>query len=254
MTVELYALTCGHLTIPLGFMLAGRDGTMKVPVTSYLIRHPRGTAVFDTGLHVETLEDPVAHIGEGLATFHEFDFLPGDEIAARLEQIDVDPGSITHVINSHLHFDHCGGNTQMPNATLFVQRREWEAAHEDAAIARGYIVDEYDAGQPVQLVDGELDVFGDGSVVCFPTYGHTPGHQSLRVRTDAGGEFVLCGDACYLKESLENLHLPGVIADEQGALDSLRQFRDLQQAGARILFGHDLDFWQTVPQAPARLG
>jgi glyoxylase-like metal-dependent hydrolase (beta-lactamase superfamily II) len=252
-SVRLYAVTCGHLTRPTGFLLAGRDGRTTVPVPAYVIVHPKGTAVFDTGLHVDAQDDPVAYAGELLTSFHEFDVGPGAELAARLGAVDVDAGAVTHVINSHLHFDHAGGNAQLPNATVVVQGREWDAAERGGA-KRGYLSGDYDTGQPVQRVDGEHDVFGDGSVVCFPTYGHTPGHQSLRVRTESGGEVVLCGDACYLRESLEADHLPGVLFDADGARASFQRFRDLQAAGARIMYGHDPDFWATVPQAPVRLG
>lgn len=253
MTVQLHAFTCGHLTIPLGFMLAGREGSIKVPVTSYLISHPRGRVVFDSGLHPNARYDPVAHIGELLARYHEFDYGAGEDIGARLESIDVDPASVTHVVNSHLHFDHCGGNLQLPDATAIFQRREWEAAQE-AGVERGYVRADFETGQPTELIDGERDLFGDGSVVCFPTHGHTPGHQSARVHTELGGEFVLCGDACYLRHSLEELALPGVIADPESALDSLRRLRQLRDAGARIMYGHDPEFWKTIPQAPVRLG
>jgi len=103
-------------------------------------------------------------------------------------------------------------------------------------------------------VGGEHDVFGDGTVVCLPTYGHAPGRQSLRVRTELGGEFVLCGDACYLKKSLEDLHVPGAIADKAAATAVFRRFREMQARGSTIMYGHDPDFWMTVPQAPVRLG
>jgi len=251
--VELYAFTCGHLTIPLAFMLARREGKVKVPVCSYLIMHSRGRVIFDSGLHIGTQHDPVGHIGPRLAAFHEFYYGGGEDIASRLKSIDVDPASITHVINSHFHFDHCGGNALLPNATVVAQRREWDAAR-DGGMARGYVRADYDTGQPAKSVDGEHDLFGDGAVVCFPTHGHTPGHQSLRVRTETGGEYVLCGDACYLKESLDTMHLPGVIADPESAMRAFQTFRYLQKAGARIMFGHDLEFWQTMPKAPARLG
>lgn len=252
MTVTLSAFTCGHLTIPTAFMLAERDGSTKVPVTSYLIRHSRGTAIFDSGLHVDNQHDPTAHVGELMAAFHEFHYGAGEDIANRLTEVDVDPHDITHVINSHLHFDHCGGNELLPNATVVVQRREWSAAQENGA-ERGYISGDFDTGQPVQLVDGEHDLFGDGSVVLFPTYGHTPGHQSVRVRTSGGGEYVLCADACYLKESLDTMTLPGVIADPEGVTRSFEILRDLQREGATIMYGHDLDFWRSVPQAPVLL-
>lgn len=74
------------------------------------------------------------------------------------------------------------------------------------------------------------------------------------MRTKLGGEFILCGDACYLKESLEKLRAPGVIADRDAALAILRRFAEMQARGSRIMFGHDPDFWTSVPQAPQRLG
>ena len=114
MAVTIRAMTCGHLTIPLGFMLEGHDGEIKVPVCSYLVTHPRGTIVFDSGLHPVTQHEPQEHIGDFLAAFHQFDFSEGEDLAARLRSIDVDPESITYVVNSHLHFDHCGGNLQLP--------------------------------------------------------------------------------------------------------------------------------------------
>jgi N-acyl homoserine lactone hydrolase len=97
------------------------------------------------------------------------------------------------------------------------------------------------------------DLFGDRSVVIILTHCHTPGHQSVRVRTETG-EFVLCGDACYLKETLDDMVLPGVITDPDGFTRSLKLVRHLQPHGATRMYGHDLAFWSTVPQAPARLG
>ncbi|MEZ5227741.1 MAG: N-acyl homoserine lactonase family protein [Acidimicrobiales bacterium] len=174
MTVSLYAMTCGHLTIPTSFLLAGRDGTTRVPVTSYLVDHPRGRVVFDTGCHVATQTDPTAHVGEVLARFHAFDYGAGEDVGARLQAFDIDPASVTHVVNSHLHFDHCGGNALLPNATVIVQRREWEAAQEGGE-RRGYVAADFDTGQPTLLLDGDHDLFGDGTVVVFPTIGHTLG-------------------------------------------------------------------------------
>ena len=118
--------------------------------------------------------------------------------------------------------------------------------------ANGYVAEDYDHGHDLKLVDGEHDLFGDGSVVCVPTYGHTPGHQSLQVRL-AGGDVLLTGDACYLRQTLENLHLPRILHDCGEMLDSLRRIRALQTAGARIFHGHDPEFWKTVPQAPAEI-
>ncbi len=253
MAVQLYAFTCGYLTIPRAFMLAGETGLISVPIPSYLVVHPKGRVLFDTGLPVATLDNPVAHIGEMLARAHQFDFHPGQEVGARLAAMQVSPDSIDIVINSHLHFDHCGGNGQLPNADILIQKSELTHARA-VENTHGYLLADWDTGQRFRIVEGEHDVFGDGSVVCLPTFGHTPGHQSLRVQTEEGGEFILCGDACYLKESLERLHLPGIIADKEAALSVLHRLREMQARGSKIMFGHDLDFWKSIPQAPIRLG
>ena len=253
MSVQLYAFTCGFVTIPRAFMLDGEDGVITVPIPSYLIVHPKGRVLFDTGLHDAIQEDSLAHVGENLARYHAFQFHPGEEVGARLAAIEVAAEGVDIVINSHLHFDHCGGNAQLPNADILIQRREVEHARV-VKNTHGYLLGDWDTGQRLRQVEGEHDVFGDGAVVCLPTYGHTPGHQSLRVRTELGGEFVLCGDACYLRESLEKLRLPGIIADKEAALAVFRRLREMQARGSTIMFGHDPDFWTTIPQAPVRLG
>jgi hypothetical protein len=110
--------------------------------------------------------------------------------------------------STRIHFDHVGGNALIPNATMLVQRREWDAGMDpDSAARRGFNPPDFDLGHKLRLVDGEHDVFGDGSVVCLPTYGHTPGHQSLRLRLDRG-EVVLAADACYFCQTLRERRLP----------------------------------------------
>ena len=141
----------------------------------------------------------------------------------------------------------------MPNARIVVQRREWEAGHDaDGVRANYYDPKDYDTGHDVLVVDGEHDLFGDGRVVCVPTFGHTPGHQSLRVRLD-GGDVVLAADACYLRRTLETLHLPAIAHDREAMLAVLRRLRALRDAGARVFYGHDPEFWAGVPQAPAEI-
>lgn len=252
MTVQLYAFECGRLELPYGFLLAGAKGKITVPIPSYLIVHPKGRALFDSGLNVATQTDPESYITSAGMRFNTFFFESGEEISARLEAIDVAPDGIDLIVNSHLHYDHAGGNALLPNADLLVQEPEWNHACALSDDDVGYRKVDFETGQRVRLVKGEHDLFGDGSVVAFPTYGHTPGHQSLRVRTERG-EFVLCGDACYLRHSLDNDHLPGILHDREAVLRVFALFRKLEAAGARILFGHDPEAWKSVPQAPVRL-
>ena len=249
MSVRLFAFTCGWLTGPLGLFLRGEQGRIRVPVPAYLIEHPRGRVLFDSGLHPEIHADPDTRLGVSAGVF-EVELAEGEDLAGRLESLDVDPAGIDTLINSHLHFDHAGGNALVPNARLVVQRAEWEAGLDaDGVRANGYVRSDYDLGHDVLTVTGEHDMFGDGSVVCLPTHGHTPGHQSLRVRLDSG-DVVLAGDACYLARTLDDGHLPAILQDEAAMRKSLESLRKLRDSGARIFYGHDPEFWRTLPKAP----
>jgi N-acyl homoserine lactone hydrolase len=173
------------------------EGRAELPIPAYLIEHPKGRALFDTGMHPDCQRDPAARVGPRITGLFSFHYRPGEEISARLAAFDRDPARIDFIVNSHFHFDHVGGNAFIPNATMVVQRREWEAALDpDTAARHGYNRADFDLGHDVVQVDGEHDLFGDGSVVCLPTHGHTPGHQSLKVRLDSG-DVVLAADACY---------------------------------------------------------
>src|SRR6202049_926654 len=250
MTVTLYAMTCGHLTGQRGYLMEGGEGRIRLPIPAYLIEHPKGTALFDTGMHPDCQHDPAVRVGDRIAGLFAFDYRPGEDIGARLTALGRDPAKIDLIINSHFHFDHVGGNALIPNATMVVQRREWEAGMDpDAARRSGFDPRDFDLGHKLRLVDGEHDVFGDGSVVCLPTHGHTPGHQSLKLRLYSG-EVVLAADACYFCQTLRERRLPRNMYDREAMLASLDRLEGLKRSGARIFFGHDPEFWQTVPQAP----
>jgi glyoxylase-like metal-dependent hydrolase (beta-lactamase superfamily II) len=254
MSVRIYAMTCGWLTMPMPMLLHGTQGKLKIPIPAYLIRHAKGTAVFDSGMSLRVQQEGAQALGP-LAPYFDVHYAANEDIKARLAGADVAAEKIDFLISSHLHFDHCGGNELVPNARWIVQKREWAAASTpEAAAANHYDPADYDLGHDRIEADGEYDVFGDGSVRCIPTHGHTPGHQSLVVET-ATGPIVLCGDACYLKQTIDDMHLPApsAVHDEVAMRASLERLRQLREAGARLMFGHDPDFWTDVPQAPLAL-
>lgn len=251
-TVKLYAMTCGWLSADISMMLARESGQIHFPIPTYLIEHPKGYVLFDTGMHPDTCHDPRGRIGT-LSNFFNVHFRPGEDIASRLVQLEIDPARIEYLVNSHLHFDHTGGNELIPNAKIIIQEKEWEAGHTPELMeANAYNTKDYDHGHLIKQVHGEHDVFGDGSVVTIPTFGHTPGHQSLMVRLETG-EIVLAADACYFRQTLEELQLPKLVHDRSQMLDSLLLLRRLRNKGARIFYGHDPEFWKEVPQAPMEI-
>jgi len=245
-TLRLHAFTCGWLTGPTGLFLDGEEGRLRVPVPAFLIAHPKGNVLFDTGLHPDVRHDAHGRLGF-LADVFATEMTAEDEIGARLGTRDVAPERVDTVILSHLHFDHAGGLATLPNARVLVQRRDWEAGHDpERAAALFFAKGDFDHGHDVVLLDGEHDLFGDGRVVCLPTFGHTPGHQSLRVRLD-GGDVVLTADACYLRRTMEQEHLPPQPHDADAMRASLRRLRALRDAGARVVYGHDPEAWGVVP-------
>jgi len=250
MGTAIHAFTCGYLTMPYASFLAGEEGVLTVPVPAYLVTHDKGWVLFDTGFNPRAA-DTASGYCDRLHHSNKVQVRPIELLNARLEAAGFDPRRVTHLVNSHLHYDHAGGNQLAPDIPVIVQQRELNHARRKDPHA-GYVAEDYETGQCFTLIDGVYDIFGDGSIVCMPTFGHTPGHQSLRVTGD-GGVAVLAGDACYLRRTLDHMHLPRFCHDRGQMRASLRALQELQRRGARILYGHDPDFWHTVPQAPARV-
>jgi glyoxylase-like metal-dependent hydrolase (beta-lactamase superfamily II) len=248
--MKLYALECGHLTGP--FRGEG-GGDIRIPVPCYLFDHPRGKALVDTGLHPGMRDDPHARIGR-VADLLRSELPDGADVASRLHALGTDPGELRYLVNTHMHFDHAGGNELIPeHVELVVQAREWAAANDSAGIeANHFNPADYGQPRPVREVDGEHDLYGDGSVVLLPTPGHTSGHQSLRVRVD-DGELVLCADGCYFADWIDSEQTSPFGSDKEQEIESLRALRALRDGGARMIFGHDPEQWEALPKAPAAL-
>lgn len=248
MSITLFAFNCGWFQCKAGFFIEGLEDQTYVrsPVPAYLIDHPKGRVLFDTGLGERNRREIAARLPPekfGLELFE------GMDIAARLRSIDVDPASIDWIIASHLHNDHCGGMMFVPNATVIVQSKEWAAAQacDDPWV---YNRIDFDTGHKVKAIDGELDLFGDGSVIIVPTFGHTPGHQSAIVRL-ASGDVLLAADCCYTERNLEERALPGFTFDKDQGLATLDRLTKLRASGTRIMFGHDAVMWKGVTEGAA---
>jgi len=227
---------------------------ITIPVPSYLITHPKGNVVFDTGVHCTCIEDAKGRLGEVADSFAPR-AQPGEEIVSQLAKFSLTPKDITYVANSHFHFDHAGGNEFFPTSTFLVQKNELEAS-KDPELAEKSFFDPQDYNHPLEYkaIDGEFDIFGDGALVLFPTFGHTPGHQSLRIQVAKGTELVVTADACYTKRNMDENMLPSIAYDTDEmyrSLATLRHMRD--RKGSTVIYGHDADQWQQMRHAPESL-
>jgi glyoxylase-like metal-dependent hydrolase (beta-lactamase superfamily II) len=249
--IRIYAMCCGRLEFDrtLFFPDEAPGTRLTIPVPSFLIRHDRGTVLFDTGVDCYAHLDPVARLGERIAGIFTLRSARNENVIDQLASVGLKADDVTHVINSHFHFDHCGCNALFPHATFILQCTEMDLVR---APNSPYDRAHWNPAFDYRLIDGEHDVFGDGTLVLLPTYGHTAGHQSLRVRAAPGVEFVLTADACYSKAHLDQEILPaGATWNQQMMIETYSQLRALQERhGCHLVFGHDMDQWATMRHAP----
>jgi N-acyl homoserine lactone hydrolase len=232
-------LIVGSFTSAAGIWRRGDDMQRQVrfPIPAYVIEAGDERILVDTGLHPGAVADKAAHYGSGdaLALFQL------EQERSIAEQLDLD--TVTKVVLTHLHFDHAGGLDLLPASTpIVVQRREWEAGKDRAAIERNFFLarDYMDAEDRVVLVDGDHDLLGDGSVELLSTPGHTPGHQSVRV----GDQLVIGADVVHYASGLDDLRLPAFGDDLDAQAASAQRLRAIRDAGATVLPGHDPEVLQ----------
>jgi glyoxylase-like metal-dependent hydrolase (beta-lactamase superfamily II) len=196
----------------------------------YLMHHAQGWLLWDTGV-----TDAIAAMPEGQA--------PADPrmthwrrpktLAAQLEGLGLKPADVKYLAISHSHPDHIGNVGLFPQAMLLVQKAEYEWPTPFGA-------GRFKPEQPVTKVEGDHDVFGDGSVTILATPGHTPGHQSLLVKLPKTGALVLSGDAVHFRSNWENRGVPSNNTDKDQTLASMQRIDDvLAKEKAQLWINHD---------------
>lgn len=232
------SLECGWISADTGTMLEGQLGRMRMPVAAFLVEHPSGTLVFDTGMHPE-LERTTERL-RGTAPLFEIEQSPAWTLTGQLSAAGVAVEDVDLAVLSHVHFDHAGGLGQLPSARVLVQRDEWAAAFAPDLVDFGvFNPGDFDLGHDRLELDGEHDVFGDGSVRVVPTPGHTAGHQSLLLE----GETLLVGDACYCQQALDLDALPPFGHDRDRHREVFAWLRGQQAAGRQLVYSHDPGQW-----------
>lgn len=264
--MKLYAFSSGALTIGKGVLqnFGPMDPPIKIPVGFFVIHHPKGNVLFDTGNNDKIITDfnywPKSM--QGLDPVRT----PDVAIDVQLRKIGMSPNDIKFVVPSHMHLDHGGNIAKFPNSTLIIQKDEIDYAmfpdepytgpfiREDAWVLRAANGSNNPNSMNMIIRNQEdFDIFRDGSVVVKYSRGHTKGHQMLIVRLPHKGTTILTGDNVYFRENVDK-HIPPnlVLAYDPAAImrsyDFIREM--MANEGADYFTAHDPDVFKTMKHAP----
>ncbi len=245
--MKMHLLSGGRLRMRKNIFLpeAERSETIELPVPCVLLRHSQGNVLFDTGCHPAVPDNPEARWG-GLARLMTPIMRPGDNVVTALAGIGLTCDDIDVVVCSHLHPDHCGCNTFFKRATFIIHATEVAAARAPGAEAQGYLAGEWEQPAPLDMIDGERDVFGDGRIVLLPLPGHTPGTTGALVTLDRSGVFLLASDTVSLRSTLDTGVIPKNTWNAEALAKSLAEIADIEARGATVLCGHDDGQWSRL--------
>ena len=223
---DVVPLHLADITFPDWHPLGGQTGQ----VLAFALRHPTGLILFETG------------IGSGSQLIDDLYEIDRRDIDAELRTHGHGLDDVRLIVNSHLHFDHCGNNHRFPGVPIYVQAAEYEAAHQPHYTVPEWV--EFESAEYVVL-EGDGHVARGVSVMSTP--GHSPGHQSLVFET-ADGLVALAGQAIYSKAEYEHLQTAGTVStddpppDPERYLASAKRLMDLRPR--RVHFSHDLAVWE----------
>lgn len=235
---RVWALDGATFTVDTSMVMVGGTGTITIPAPSYLIEHPRGLILFDTGINPRAASDPESVYGE-MAAHLGLQFTEDQRVDRQIEALGYRTDQISDVVLSHTHFDHTGGVELFGESRLHCGAADlpyafWPLMPAGAAFFRRQDL------EPTRdfnwnPVIGDVDLYGDGSIVMLSMPGHTPGNYSLLVRLP-NRRLLLSGDTVHLRAALD-ARLP--MPSDYNSLDAVRSIDRLR----RIAMGDDVDVW-----------
>ncbi|MBI5628108.1 MAG: N-acyl homoserine lactonase family protein [Candidatus Rokubacteria bacterium] len=255
--MRLYVFTSGSLGgFPKAALQIGGQGNIDwAPVSFYVVKHPKGNVMFDTGNNDKTIANPDGWWGP-LAKGFGLKMTKDDAMAAQLAKIGLTSSDIKYVVTGHMHLDHGGNVSQFPNATHVVQDDEMKAAWwPDVGYSVYYIPGDFADTKNYKMIrlNGDFDLFRDGSIRIIRAPGHTPGSQFAVVRMPKSGSIILTSDVVYLKDSLDKNLIPPIPGtwSPMGMYEGyakIRHIRDVESA--QIFYGHDPEVFKATKKAP----
>lgn len=249
--LRLYGFDCGTLAVAdLGAIdpVAGKGKSKTLANACYLVVHPKGSLVWDTGLGDELAAKP-----EGVEAAPGFHTSMKKSVAAQFKEIGVAPDSVRYLGLSHMHGDHIGNVSLFPRSTLLMQKEEYAAAFGPRAASFGNDPSTYPtlARNPVTKLNGDHDVFGDGNVIIKRAPGHTPGHQVLFLRLPNTGKVLLSGDMAIYESHWHGRTVPTFNYDKPASRRTMAHMaRFLKAHQAKLWIQHDSEQNVTLRRAP----
>ncbi len=252
---RLYVLDCGSIQFPdvAAFGLTNEETPVReLVVPCYLVDHPQGTLLWDAGLPASLAgnSNPVPMPGGGGGTV-----IYDRSLEAQLKDLGFATKDIDKVAFSHMHFDHTGSANLFTSSQMLIQQTEFTAAFEEAEKFEGVFVPElYSelANTRRRILNGDHDVFGDGSVQIISAPGHTPGHQVLQLMLSNSGPLILSGDLYHFRFSRENRRTPVFNYNAEQTLKSMDKVEALvAELGAKFWIQHDTALYKTLRRSPA---
>ena len=237
----------GPDALALPAIVASAAWTGWMPVRAWMIEHPDGTIVVDTGETARMVDDPdYAACDAASGWFYgsklRFALRPDDEIGPQLGSLGIDPASVRTVAMTHLHSDHMGGMGWFPNAQFLASASD-AMGHPGALLCRvpdPARVDAIDHGEPGRgAFAASRAITSDGAVALVPTPGHTRGHQSVLI-ADGDRSWLLAGDAAFDLAQVRNGTQAGIAEDRAAARQTLALLRrQADDYGTIVLPTHD---------------
>jgi glyoxylase-like metal-dependent hydrolase (beta-lactamase superfamily II) len=251
--IRLYALDCGYATARDGGFLSDTgeyDGKpVAVAVPCFLIRHPKGTLLWDTGLSDKVAESQNGVENDGIH------MSMARTLASQLKALGLSAGDVTYVAFSHLHFDHTGNANAFGASTWIMNGSElkWAMGAPTPFGVDPASFSEYSKAK-TQMIEGDYDVFGDGAVRILKTPGHTPRHQVLLVQLRKSGTVILSGDLYHLRDNRKFRRIPDFNSSRAETLASIDRIEKIvKNRKGRFVVQHDPIDFAALPKFPAYL-